>query len=58
MKFPRTENMKRTKTSKAKTFIIGPIANYIVAKSAYNPSFLPASLIIRVTLKTLSILAN
>jgi len=58
MKLPKTEKMKSTKTKSPNTFIIGPIANYIVAISAYRPSFLPATLRMRVTLRTLKILAS
>ena len=41
-----------------KTFIMGPTASVMVEIKACKPSFLPASLMIRVTRRTLMILAS
>lgn len=40
------------------TFIMGPTASVIVEIKAYKPSFLPANFMIRVTRRTLMILAS
>lgn len=54
---PRIENINRTSIRSKNTLANAPTDNVIVDIKAYNPSFLPASLMIRVTLRTLIILA-
>jgi hypothetical protein len=54
---PSTENINRTNISSKNTLASAPTDRVIVDINAYKPSFLPASLIMRVTLRTLIILA-
>lgn len=56
-KTPRIEKINRTNISSKNTLAKAPTDKVIVDISACNPSFLPASLIMRVTLSTLIILA-
>ena len=56
MKTPRIEKIKSVSIRRMQTFASAPIESVIVDISAWRPSFLPASFIIRVTLRTLIIL--
>ena len=53
----RMEKINSVKNISKNTFARGPTDSVIVDINAYSPSFLPASLIIRVTLSTLITLA-